>query len=548
MSKPAAIRCAIYTRKSSDEGLDQAFNSLDAQREAGEAYIKSQASEGWKVIPTCYDDGGFSGGSMERPALKLLLADIAAGLVDVVVVYKIDRLTRSLADFSRIVEIFEQAGTSFVSVTQSFNTTNSMGRLMLNVLLSFAQFEREVTGERIRDKIAASKAKGMWMGGLAPLGYDLPASGSRKLEVNASEAGIVRHAFARYLELGSVHALQRELAEQDVLSKRRVSAAGKVTGGGPFSRGALFHLLRNRIYLGQIVHRDQVYPGEHEAIVDAELFDRVQHVLDANARRHRSASGHRIIKAPLTGKLFDAAGQPMSPTFSRGQSGRAYRYYVSASLQQGGRSGDADRVRRLSATAIERILGEAVERWLGTTEQPLNAVRSVRLVDDGLIVELSAPDSDELALRLRPGERVLRQSRTSISIHLPLALPLRGGRRVVAAGARRTAEPDPTLIAALRKAHRMAQGERGIPTIYAAPASFYNRQVLRLAFLAPDLQRDILAGRHPPTLNLEQFMKTEVPLAWSKQRIALGWPRADSPCYGGSNGLLGAIKCPVMVD
>jgi DNA invertase Pin-like site-specific DNA recombinase len=267
MSKVAKIvRCAIYTRKSSDEGLDQAFNSLDAQRAAGEAYITSQASEGWNIIPTLYDDGGYSGGTMERPGLKALLADIEAGRIDVVVVYKIDRLTRSLTDFSRIIETFDKAGTSFVSVTQSFNTTDSMGRLMLNVLLSFAQFEREVTGERIRDKIAASKAKGMWMGGNLPLGYDLPAAGTRTLLVNEAEAATVRHIFNRYLEIGSVHALQRELGEQRILSKLRTFSTGRTSGGQPFSRGALFHLLRNQIYLGKIVHKDQVFEGAHDAI------------------------------------------------------------------------------------------------------------------------------------------------------------------------------------------------------------------------------------------------------------------------------------------
>jgi DNA invertase Pin-like site-specific DNA recombinase len=521
MNKP--IRCAIYTRKSSDEGLDQLFNSLDAQREAGEAYVKSQASEGWTAIAARYDDGGFSGGSMERPGLRQLLDDIAAGQIDVVVVYKIDRLTRSLSDFSRIVEVFEKAGTSFVSVTQSFNTTNSMGRLMLNVLLSFAQFEREVTGERIRDKIAASKAKGMWLGGLAPLGYDIPAPGSRMLRVNETEAVTVRGIFARYLELGSVHVLQRELTEQGILSKRRVTAAGTVTGGAPFSRGALFHLLRNRIYLGQIVHREAVYLGEHLAIVDEKLFARAQEMLDGNARRHRSTADHRIARAPLTGKLFDASGEPMTPTFSRGQAGRAYRYYVSASLQQGGAGDDERGIKRLSAPAIERVLSETIDRWLGPQERPLLPIREVRLVDNGLLVELSPPTSAELALRLGSGERILHQARTSISISLPLALPLRGGRPLIAAGAKRIANPDPTLIAALRKAHRLTARENGMPTVRTAPESPYERKILRLAFLAPDLQRDIIAGLHPPQLNLEQFMKTEVPLAWAEQRIALGW-------------------------
>ena len=358
-----SLRCAIYTRKSSEEGLEQSFNSLDAQRESCAAYVLSQASEGWEALSDLYDDGGYSGGSMERPGLKKLLADIAAGHIDIVVVYKIDRLTRSLADFARIVEVFEKAGVSFVSVTQSFNTTSSMGRLMLNVLLSFAQFEREVTGERIRDKIAASKAKGLWMGGNLPLGYDLPKAGSRVLEVNEEEAAAVRRIFARYLDLRSVHALERELAREGICSKRWTTSKGKVVGGTDFSRGALFHLLRNQVYLGKIRHKDEVHNGEHMAIVDPHLFDEVQRHLDANARRHRSLAKNRKAKAPLTGKLFDAAGEPMSPTTSRGKSGRAYRYYVSASLQQGRRPND-DRIRRLAAPDIERVVTEALARWL----------------------------------------------------------------------------------------------------------------------------------------------------------------------------------------
>ena len=245
MSQPR-LHCALYTRKSSEEGLEQAFNSLDAQREACAAYVKSQAGEGWRAVATRYDDGGFSGASMERPALKRLLCDIEAGKVDVIVVYKIDRLTRSLADFARMIEIFDRRRVSFVSVTQAFNTTTSMGRLTLNVLLSFAQFEREVTGERIRDKIAASKAKGMWMGGTVPLGYEPPENDARALAVNQEEAEIVRTIFGAYIDLGSVHTLQRWLGDRGIHSKRRVTRAGRLSGGRPFSRGALFHLLRNR--------------------------------------------------------------------------------------------------------------------------------------------------------------------------------------------------------------------------------------------------------------------------------------------------------------
>lgn len=306
-------RCALYTRKSTEEGLDQEFNSLDAQREACAAYVKSQAIEGWRAINTLYDDGGFSGGSMERPAMKRLLADIASDKIDVVVVYKIDRLTRSLADFARMVELFDRHDVSFVSVTQSFNTTSSMGRLTLNVLLSFAQFEREVTGERIRDKIAASKARGMWMGGTVPLGYDVPLQNSRALVINEAEAETVRTIFAAYLELGSVHALACWLKEQGVRSKQRVARNGRQHGGQPFSRGALFHLLRNRIYIGMIVHRGKAHQGMHPPILEAELFDAVQARLDANVQRHVSRS-NRVARAPLTGRIFDADGQPMSPT------------------------------------------------------------------------------------------------------------------------------------------------------------------------------------------------------------------------------------------
>ena len=260
MTRPVR-RCALYTRKSSEEGLEQDFNSLDAQRAACAAYVKSQASEGWRALDTGYDDGGFSGGSLERPALKRLLADIAAGKVDVVVVYKIDRLTRALADFVRIVELFDRHDVSFVSVTQAFNTTSSMGRLTLNVLLSFAQFEREVTGERIRDKIAASKARGMWMGGNLPFGYDLPAEGRRALVVSPDDAATLRLIFETYLELGSVSALERWLAERGIATRARTTRDGRPTGGRPFNRGALFYLLRNRTYLGMIVHKSKGLSG-----------------------------------------------------------------------------------------------------------------------------------------------------------------------------------------------------------------------------------------------------------------------------------------------
>jgi site-specific DNA recombinase len=286
MNSDKRVRCAVYTRKSSEEGLDQSFNSLHAQREACEAYVLSQKNEGWEVITTEYDDGGFSGGNMERPGLKKLLADIAMKRIDTVVVYKVDRLTRSLADFAKIVEQFDGQGVSFVSVTQQFNTTSSMGRLTLNVLLSFAQFEREVTGERIRDKIAASKKKGMWMGGAIPLGYDLQ---DRLLVINEAEADKVREIYRRYLELGCVSRLQQHLEADGIRSKKRLSKIGNVTGDSIFSRGSLYELLQNPLYLGKVRHKDKVYPGQHEAIVDRAVAEKVLPAGGTNLRFFRES-------------------------------------------------------------------------------------------------------------------------------------------------------------------------------------------------------------------------------------------------------------------
>ena len=518
-------RCAIYTRKSSEEGLDQSFNSLDAQREACEAYVLSQTSEGWEALQKRYDDGGFSGGNTERPGLKAMLADIEAGRIDIVVVYKIDRLTRSLADFARIVEVLEANECSFVSVTQSFNTTGSMGKLMLNVLLSFAQFEREVTGERIRDKIAASKAKGMWMGGNLPIGYDKPCKGTRKLVVNDEEAQRVRDIFARYLELGSVHALQRDLDTRGVLSKRCVTSKGKVMGGLPFSRGALFHLLRNRVYLGKIVHKGKIYDGKHEAILDSELFERVQAKLDLQKRRHSNNVRKRQIRAPLVGKLFDEAGEPMSPTTARGKTGRTYRYYVSASLQQGSGVVSEDIVQRVSAPMIERVISEAVRRWSPKDPEPFGMVQAVHISARGLQVNLATSVATQIATHRNQGEIILDRTPGSITVLLPVLFPTRGGQRLIVPAIDRPPQPDPILIAALRKAHAMLTKHRGMPSIGAAPVSPYDRAILRLAFLAPDIQRAILDGRQPHHLNLEAFRKIDTPLNWSAQRKALGFAK-----------------------
>ncbi len=531
MTRPAPRRCAIYTRKSSEEGLEQAFNSLDAQREACAAYVKSQASEGWKALAENYDDGGVSGGTMERPALKRLFAAIEAGRVDIVVVYKIDRLTRSLADFARMVEIFDAKNVSFVSVTQAFNTTSSMGRLTLNVLLSFAQFEREVTGERIRDKIAASKAKGMWMGGCLPLGYDAPAPGSRALRVNEAEAATVRSIFESYLELGSVHELERKLDRDGVRSKVRIAAKGRTLGGGPFSRGALFYLLRNRTYLGMVVHRDQTHPGQHEAIVAADLFEAVRRRLDAQARRSgkaatsaRNGQASSASPAPLAGRIFDAVGAPMSPSSSRGAHGKTYRYYVSAPLQRGRRrAGDPDDgvIRRIPAAPFEARLAEVLSRLLGSTPGgPLDPIRRVEVHRGHVRLTLPAAHLAGLRARLEPDEIVERDPADPALIHLtvPLRLELRGGRTWITGGGAPAARPDRVLIAALREARAMLRADpRGLPVIDEAPGNTYRRRLLRLAFLAPDLQRAILDGRQPQGLTLSKLMELDLPLDWDEQ-------------------------------
>src|SRR5436190_2282756 len=355
------LRCAVYTRKSSEHGLEQDFNSLDAQREAGEAFVKSQAHEGWKLLKTHYDDGGLSGGTLERPALQSLLTDIRASKIDVVVVYKVDRLTRSLADFAKLVELFEAHGVSFVSVTQQFNTTSSMGRLTLNVLLSFAQFEREVAGERIRDKFAASRRKGMWMGGTIPLGYDVK---DRKLMVNEEEADRVRLIFRQYLAVGCVAKLRADLEQRGVRSKQRVLTSGRAQGGCSFGRGALYHVLQNRIYRGEVVHKGMAYPGEHKAIVDEELWSAVQARLADNRttrRKSRIETG-----AFLGGLIYDDRGNIMSPTYSV-RRGNRYRYYISSALLHDRRPA-AGSLARVNADDVERLVVEVLGRELSRPE------------------------------------------------------------------------------------------------------------------------------------------------------------------------------------
>jgi hypothetical protein len=389
---------------------------------------------------------------------------------------------------------------------------------------------REVTGERIRDKIAASKAKGMWMGGMPPLGYDPPTDGTRTLKLAEAEADRVRHIFTRYLELESVHALQRDLEAHGIHSKLHITAKGRTIGGLPFSRGALFHLLRNRVYLGQITHKGEVHEGEHDAIVDAMIFDQVQTMLDAQVRRHRNKASTRKIKAPLTGKLFDPVGEPMSPTTSRGKSGGTYRYYVSASLQQGARPAGSDLVQRVSATEIEKVISEAVRLWEPTAGDAFAIVRSVRISERGLQVAVGKSHAASVVTRLAADETILDRSADMVTILLPIRFATRGSKQQIVPANSRPPQPDQVLISALRKAHVMLRTERGLPVMETAPDSPYDRNILRLAFLAPDIQRAILAGRQPLQLNLENLKKTAIPLAWSQQRKVLGFGEVGIPC------------------
>ena len=544
MSRPALaspqpkVRCAVYTRKSTEEGLEQDYNSLHAQRDACEAYVRSQAGEGWSLASGAYDDGGFSGGTLERPALKRLLADVEAGRVQVIVLYKIDRLTRSLADFSKIVEVLDRAGASFVSVTQAFNTTTSMGRLTLNMLLSFAQFEREVTGERIRDKIAASKRKGLWMGGAPPLGYD-PAG--RTLKINETEADTVRTLFTRYLELGSVNLLRAELAEGGHLTKRWVLKAGAVRGGVPFDRGGLYYLLSNRIYLGEIPHKGEHHPGLHAPLIARDLFEAVQASLLRNGgdkRRARAGLPERD-KAPLTGLLFNDRGQPMSPVTTCKRDGRTYRYYVAAAVQQR-RSEDAGSVPRLPAEEVEALVRERAQRLVGADREPAawTAIRSalrkveasrrqVRLRLDRAVVEAGGIDPDAVACGLPAGE-TLELTQDEVIVTVPAQVRSRAGSRVVVgpngAPATQASTVDLTLLRALIRAESWRRsllcGEAATLEQLSQAAGVkdgYARRMMRLAFLSPKLKAAILKGQAPTGLTLQKLMTEGVADLWAEQ-------------------------------
>jgi DNA invertase Pin-like site-specific DNA recombinase len=527
------LRCAIYTRKSSEEGLEQSFNSLDAQREACEAYVLSQTGEGWSTLASRYDDGGYSGGSIERPGLKQLLADIALRKIDVVVVYKVDRLTRSLADFGKIVEILDAHGVSFVSVTQAFNTTSSMGRLTLNVLLSFAQFEREVTGERIRDKIAASKKKGMWMGGTPPFGY---RAHERTLVINEDEAQTVRGIFERYLTLRSVHALKAELVRDGICSRpsRRTNSSEAV----PFSRGALYHLLSNRVYAGEIVHKDQSYPGQHPAIIQLDQFEQVGALLAEN-RRERRERKHTVARAPLTGLLFDGEGRSVCPVAARNKGERVYCYYVSAHLQQGGRgTGDGAGI-RISAPALEKLVLERLSAAVPAAadwETARSLIQRVEL-DDNRLTIVAKPSGRVKLNKLPDDTNVSHLDDGCLRIVIPVWFPKWAGRTEVVAGSTSlggfTPKVDRSLVRGLARAHGLVRTAQAKPNLRiedigkregAAPS--YIRRLSRLAFLAPDIQQALVDGQQPLGINLERLMRIDLPLSWQRQRELLGFERS----------------------
>ena len=373
-------RCVVYTRKSSEEGLEQEFNSLDAQREAGEAYIHSQKHEGWQLLSTHYDDGGISGGTMERPGLQQLLADVEANQVDIIVVYKVDRLSRSLGDFAQIIDLLDKHKVSFVSVTQQFNTTSSMGRLTLNILLSFAQFEREVTGERIRDKIALSKQKGMWMGGHVPLGYDVT---SRKLVTNEPETDLVRRIFNRFIQLRSTTLLCKELNDQGFRTKPRRNRDGKMNQGYPFNKTTLYKILNNRLYLGEIRHVDQWYPGQHQAIVDLDMWEKA-HGIMAKSRVERAADCRRQTPAPLKGLLFGPDGKAMTPTHTK-RGNKKYRYYVTHTASKHGY--EECPIRMVRAGDIEGIIFDQIKSIFKNPSLLVSTWSVAKTMDDDITKE-----------------------------------------------------------------------------------------------------------------------------------------------------------------
>jgi len=542
-------RCAIYTRVSTEYGLEQEFNSLDNQREASEAYIKSQAHEGWKLIRDHYDDGGFSGGSMERPALKKLLDDVRARRIDVIVVYKVDRLTRSLADFAKLVELFDEHEVSFISVTQSFNTTTSMGRLTLNMLLSFAQFEREITGERIRDKVAASKKKGIWMGGAVPLGYRVE---NRALHIVEEQADFVRDLFRRYLEVGSVVRLKSVLDAENLRLPIRAAGSGRTTGGGLISRGHIYHILSNPIYTGRLRHKEQIHEGQHGAIVDEDIWNRVQVLLadQTQTRKPSSQDAHSF----LAGKLFDDRGHRMGPSHAA-KGGRRWRYCISRAVLKGRRQ-DAGSVARVPAAEIEKEVLEAVKRRLPALDRsrdgPVGSVGHSILRSSNNTLAADNPSSTDPASfddRARSAIERVTIGKSGIEIQLSDAAVLEGDRIVTIPWTLRSpyrrreifqgeGEASSTIrpmrvrdravfVEALGDAHRWLDELTRHPDDTTATIAIREdktersiRMTLSLAFVAPPLVAAAIEGRLPRGFGVKRLM--DLPMVWPQQWTALG--------------------------
>ncbi|MCG6560697.1 recombinase family protein [Ruegeria sp. 1NDH52C] len=554
-------RCAIYTRKSTEEGLEQDFNSLDAQREACAAYILSQKHEGWSQLSEAYDDGGYSGGSMDRPGLQQLLNHVRNGRIDIIVVYKVDRLTRSLSDFARMVDTFDRAGVSFVSVTQAFNTTSSMGRLTLNVLLSFAQFEREVTAERIRDKVAASKQKGMWMGGSVPVGYEAV---DKALVVNEAEATLVRTIFAEYLATGCVRKLSARLRELNILSRRWVDRHGQSKGGKVFSQGALYYMLRNPIYVGKTRHKKEIHEGLHTAIIDDATWHSVQAQLAKHGGRETNSKRHNTDRA-LIGLLFDSSDRKMGATYASKsvfrdgvQTTKRYWYYVSTKAQPD----DDVPVERLPAQEIERIVLSALTEKLSDhvwiADHVEMHIQDTALVADVLRAATALSQSDHLGEEANAIQNLyslitrvaVRADRLEISMNLaamlgpdnnPESIPANfefpfkrrqnGRAKPVVIVPRSSANPDPDLIALVADARRWAKelmdgsvcSIKRITEREGLRSGAVSR-ILPLAWLAPDISTAILVGRQPAHLTAKTLRDLpELPLDWEKQRELLGF-------------------------
>ncbi len=564
---PSIKRCAIYTRKSSEEGLEQSFNSLDAQREACESYITSQQHEGWTTLSSQYNDGGFSGGNTERPALQQLINDIKAGQIDVVIVYKVDRLSRSLADFVKIIDLFDHHEVSFASITQQFNTSSSMGRLTLNVLLSFAQFEREVTSERIRDKIAASKKRGMWMGGVVPLGYDII---DKKLVVNNVESKIVNHIYERYMKLGTVRKLKEELDAEGYISKQRNKDQCR-GGGKPFGRGTLYALLKNPLYIGKVAHQGKLFEGQHATILDADLWDEAQTLLNENRQDNQSRNS---VKNPslFAGLIVDDNDNPMSPSHTRKGNIR-YRYYVSQAVLQY-READAGSVLRISANKIEGPVIKRLMQWLQMPDKLLNAfshlnlsakkqttiiqnakkavknwgelapankiaglniiIKKIQVGYESIDITLSRTGMFQYLLSTESdNETSNNKINDEFILSIPTKLKRCGHETKLIIADEYVSDSNPTTTLAIQNALKKAliwnqaltTGEVSNMAQLAKQENVTQRYIahlIKLAFLAPDIMEAIMKGNIPPKLALDR-LKKGIPLDWKVQRLEFGF-------------------------